>query len=95
LENTTLSRPEDVAPAYEAIEALAEIQRWAHQVHDALDGRPLPEYPDEGPARIKGLKEQLEAAEVALREIAAMRIGETLAAKRARSYFQERGRGDA
>lgn len=34
---------------------LAEAGRWGQQVHDALDGQPLPEHPDEAPARIAAL----------------------------------------
>jgi hypothetical protein len=32
------------------------LQQWAQQIHDALDGRQLPEYPDEAPMRIKQLR---------------------------------------
>jgi hypothetical protein len=42
---------------------LTELETWAQQVTDALDGRDLSPYPDEAPARIASLKE-------ALREIA-------------------------
>lgn len=43
-------------------EQYGELQRWSYQVHDALDGRPI-EYPDEGPARIIELREQLQSKE--------------------------------
>jgi hypothetical protein len=34
---------------------IAELERWGRQVHDALDGRPLPECSDEAPARIEAV----------------------------------------
>jgi hypothetical protein len=40
----------------EALDQRDELQRWGEQIHDALDGRPLPEYPDHAPARIVALK---------------------------------------
>lgn len=46
------------------IEQYGELQRWAQQVHDALDGRAIP-HPDEGPARIIGLLEQFQALHLA------------------------------
>ena len=39
------------------------LQEWGQQVYDALNGEPLPEYPDEGPRRVAALKSKLEAAE--------------------------------
>lgn len=40
------------------IDELNELKAWARQVTDALDGRPLPESPDQSPARIVALREQ-------------------------------------
>lgn len=40
-----------------ALEAeVAQLRAWGQQVHDALDGKPLPELPDEAPARIAQLR---------------------------------------
>lgn len=41
---------------------LHDLEGWAQQVHDAIDGRPLPEHPDEAPARIARLRDNSIAA---------------------------------
>lgn len=46
-----------------------ELQRWAHQIHDALDGRRLPEAPDEGPARVEALKAEVTRLQAALGDL--------------------------
>ena len=38
------------------VQEIAELRAWGQQVHDALDGRPLPKCPDEGPARIERMR---------------------------------------
>jgi hypothetical protein len=55
--------PNDPVALADALAALdridAEVERlraWGQQVHDALDGKPLPEHPDEAPARIERLR---------------------------------------
>jgi len=48
---------ERLREAIDAEHAEAErLRAWGKQVHDALDGKPLPEYPDEAPARIERLR---------------------------------------
>lgn len=41
-----------------AVRRVSELEAWAQQVTDALDGRPLPEHPDATPARIAAARER-------------------------------------
>lgn len=47
---------------------VAALQQWGQQVHDALDGKPLPEHCDEAPARITALRQQVEELKAILRK---------------------------
>jgi predicted nucleic acid-binding protein len=52
-----------VARCEQAEGAQGELNQWAGWIHDALDGRPLPEYPDEAPKRIADLRARCKQAE--------------------------------
>jgi hypothetical protein len=55
-----------------ALDERDELRRWGQQIHDALDGRPLPEYPDDAPARIVALKAERDALAVFAAEMSGL-----------------------
>src|SRR6266576_340592 len=68
-----------------------QLRQWGQQIHDALDGRPLPECPGEAPVRI----EQLRAAIGKLRGLSDMPLAhriadEALAPRRVHPARQQR-----
>jgi regulator of replication initiation timing len=46
-----------------------QLRDWGQQVHDALDGRELPPYPDEAPARISAVRAENQQLRIELKDL--------------------------